>query len=419
MVLIQKILIRVALLTAIFFLANFIYEKTLWKQDLESGDGKILTDLLNAQDSADVIYMGESSNFSTHKNDTCLKSISDFAADYFPKLVFRPVHKGAIHAGTYLALLNQVKNTRRLQTIIITLNLRSFDADWINSRLETSLQRTNILFQKYPPLMNRFLLSLNAYNKKTEKQRQADFLAQISSDPLNFPYPFKYKTAHEWDGAMANGGYVNPDGSWNMPKIELACHYIKTYGFQINTETNPRIKDFDEIVKVCRHKNIRLVFNLLAENIQYADSLVGKDLVFLIKQNRDLLVKRYNKDGVVVADNLELVCGKDYIDQNWTTEHYNQWGRMRVARNLANSLKTIYPKEFTDLKINIKGCNPDPKAVTDTSFVLKALKDIENRIRLTPEWMAQIKEKAAQKNITIDEMIRLDAKYVYDTEQKK
>lgn len=414
--LLEKIAVRLLLLVIIFFTANFVYEKTFWKEDLESGEGKILTDLLNAQDSADVIYMGESSNFTTFEKDSCKKSISEFAANYFPTLVFKSIQKGAIHAGTYLALLKQIKNNRRLQTIVITLNLRSFDADWINSKLETSLQRTNILFQKYPPLVNRFLLSLNAYNKKTEKQREEDLLNQLKTDTLVFPYGFKYKTANEWDAAMANGGYKNNDGSWNMPKIELACHYIKTYAFQINIQTNPRIKDFDEIVGLCKQKNLHLVFNLLAENIQYADSLVGKDLVFLMKQNRDLLLERYNKNRVLVADNLVVVCGKDFIDQNWTTEHYKQRGRMFVAKNLANSLKQIYMKEFKEVKINLpNGCS---SIANITPEINKELIEIEKRIRLAPEWMQQIKIKAKERKISIDEMIKQDAEYIYDTEIK-
>src|ERR1700748_1402361 len=59
----KKIGVRFLFLAGIFLLANFIYKKTLWEQDLKSSDGKILTDFLNAQDSADVIYLGESSNF--------------------------------------------------------------------------------------------------------------------------------------------------------------------------------------------------------------------------------------------------------------------------------------------------------------------------------------------------------------------
>lgn len=40
------------------------------------------------------------------------------------------------------------------------------------------------------------------------------------------------------------------------------------------------------------------------------------------------------------------------------------------------------------------------------------------RIKKTNEWMKEIKRKAAQKNISIEEMIEMDAKYIYDTELK-
>ena len=412
MAILKKIALRLLLLVVIFLLVNFVYKNTLWKLDIDTYNAESLIDLLNAQDSADVIYMGESSNFTAYENDSCKKKISEFTADYFPTLVFKSVNKSAIHAGNYLALLKQVKNNRRLQTVVITLNLRSFDADWINSKLETSLQQTNVFIQTYPPIINRFLLSLNVYDKKTDEQRHKEFLTRLKHDTLKFRYDFKYKTTHEWDSAIANGTYKNEDGSWNMPKIQLACCYIKVYGFQIDTLTNPRIRDFDNIVKLCKKKNLHLVFNLLAENIQYADSLVGKDLVLLMQQNRDLLMSRYNEDGVLVADNLELVCGKDYIDQNWATEHYKQRGRISIAHNLSESLKQIYPKEYKAVKINIG----------ENWFynykVSKALRDIEKSIQSTPEWIENIKTKAKQRKISIDEMIKLDAIYMYNTEIK-
>ena len=174
-----------------------------------------------------------------------------------------------------------------------------------------------------------------------------------------------------------------------------------------------------EIVKLCKQKRVRLIFNLLAENIQYADSLVGKDLVFLMKQNRDLLIERYNRNGVLVVDNLELVCGKDYIDQNWTTEHYKQNGRMIIAQNLAISLKQIYPKKFKNINIYFKPCY-NSQTLTDSTYLInKRLLKIERNIRREPEWVKDIKEKAKKRNISLNEMIKLDAKYMYDMENHK
>jgi hypothetical protein len=224
--------------------------------------------------------------------------------------------------------------------------MRSFDAAWINSALESYLLKTKLMYLPSPPIINRFLFSLNAFENKSEKQREQDMLDQWGRDPIRFPYPFKYKTALEWDHAMAQGSYLKEDGTWDMDKINLSCHNIKAFAFQIDPETNPRLRDFDEIVKVCKGKNLNIVFNLMAENVQYADSLVGKDLIYLMHQNRDFLVERYSKQGVLVVDNLELVNGKDFVDQHWTTEHYKENGRKAIADHLAIELKKLYPQEY-------------------------------------------------------------------------
>jgi hypothetical protein len=341
----KKIIARLCLLTAIIALLNICYEKTFWKKDLDN-HADMLWELLNQQDHCDVLYFGESSDFHADSLDRSKKSINEFTADYFPSLKFGGVSRPAMHAGIFLAVIKHLSPKARVKTVVFTMNLRSFGAAWINSDLESYLQKTKVMYQPYPPIVNRFLYSLNVFENKTDKQREKDTREQWSRDQLSFPYPFPYKNVTEWNKAMANGGHLNKDGTWNKPKIDLACHYIKSYAFQINPVTNPRIKDFDEIVKVCKGKNLNIVFNLLAENIQYADSLVGKELVFLMRQNRSLLIERYSKMGVRIADNLEALKGEDFIDQDWTTEHYKEQGRRIVATKLAEQLKELYPDKY-------------------------------------------------------------------------
>ena len=79
-------------------------------------------------------------------------------------------------------------------------------------------------------------------------------------------------------------------------------------------------------------------FNILPENINLADSLVGKELVYLMRKNRDFLVQRYSGKGVVVIDNLESVQSDYFIDKNWTTEHYTDKGRIIIAKNIVEHL---------------------------------------------------------------------------------
>jgi len=341
----KTICIKFTLLLLILTGLNFIYNHTLYEKDLNEKCKEALK-IKGVQDTTDIYYFGESSNVTYETTDSIKNSISEITNFFFPGLRVTAINKYATHAGIYRDWLKQIDlRKNKPKAIVITLNLRSFDAAWIHSKLETQLQESMVLTKPYPNLLNRFFLSLQAFDNKTEWQREQDMLKEWKTKELIFPFPFKYKTVSEWDFGMSQGTYLKPDGSWDDQKIILACHYIKGYAFNLD-ENNPRIKDFDYIAGWCERNKINLYLNLMAENMEYADSLVGKELVFLMRQNRDYLIKRYNTRNSVVVDNLELVPGVEFIDQNWTTEHYYYRGRMRIAKNLAGKLKSQFKNEY-------------------------------------------------------------------------
>jgi hypothetical protein len=340
-----KILIKLVGLIIVIGILNLLYSNSYYKRDLNEKYPEAVT-IRNTQANTDIYYFGESSNVTYHPEDSLKASISELTGMFFPGLTITTINKYATHAGIYKEWIKELKMPgEKPKALIVTLNLRSFDAAWINSKLETPLRESLVLAKPYPPLFNRFLLSLQAFDNKSEQQREIEMQKKWQTDPLYFPFPFKYKTVSEWDQAMANGSYLNADGSWDMKKIELACHYIKAYAFNLNDQ-NPRVRDFDEIKKWCMNNNVALFLNLMAENIGYADSLVGKELVFLMKQNRKYLIDRYQGNNCRVVDNLEVVSGEQFIDQEWTSEHYRYKGRMAIAKNLADSLKTIYLNDY-------------------------------------------------------------------------
>lgn len=341
-------LIKVTSLLLLLPLANSIYTRYYWKDELAK-DADVLLDLLKIQDSCEVLYFGESSNFSYNaEKDSLTARISDFISYYYPTLRLGTLNSSAYHAGIYLPLIKQISSDK-VKTIIVTMNLRTFDQAAIHAELESALQKKAVMYQPRPPLLNRVLVSLNHYDDTPIAERDRKMWKQwtfdtLKSSEVDFPYP----TIKSWCAVVK---YPLPDGTEDMKKRELADHYIKAYAFQIDTLTNPRIKDFDAIVEVAKKKNIQLVFNLLAENTEYADSLVGNNLVWLMRQNRDLLVKRYTQKGAIVVDNLEAVPGWDYTDQHWTTEHYGQYGRQLIAFNVANALKKRYAPYFSHWEI--------------------------------------------------------------------
>lgn len=347
--LVIKILSRILLAVVLFFVMNLVYIKFFYKKDLDKTCAYLNT-LRSVEHESEILYFGESSNFTTDSLDQDKSKISEFIAAYDPGLKLGTVDYSAIHAGIYNRLIRQIHSGSTVKTLIITMNLRSFNADWIHSELETILKRDGVMLAKRPPLLNRFLLGLKAYENKTKEEREVLIHKAWRTENLSFEETFPYKNVHEWDSAVGNGSFTFPDGSWDIEKILLATSYIKSYGFQIDVNTNPRIHDFDEIVKYAQRRNWNLVFNLMAENTEKAGELCGRELVYLIRQNRDLLMERYNKNGVIVVDNLELVPGDYYIDKNWTTEHYTEAGRKIIAQNVAASLQKIYPDRYTALE---------------------------------------------------------------------
>ena len=343
--LIRKIALKFVSLLFLLVVINYIYKYFFYEHDLQR-----YSDVINlvraVPNDADVIYIGESSNNSFRDDDLDKRPISALIADYFPELKVYDITKPASHSGIYKILLQNIPEDSKVKTIIVTLNLRSFNAVWIHSKLETSLQKSMVLLKPYPPIVNRFLLSFKAYDIKTEEERTKQVKDEWAKETLHFPYRFPFKNVIQWDKWMAETGIKGPDGKKDWDKTQLACHYIKTYGFQIDTMTNPRIKDFDDIILLAKKRGWNLIFNLLAENTEKANKLVGKDIVFLMKENGEILKNYYQNRGITVVDNLTVVEDDQFINQNWTTEHYAEKGRKLIAKNVASALRNFYPEKY-------------------------------------------------------------------------
>lgn len=348
----KKIGLRIIVLAVLLVALNFIYAKWFYENDVQT-HSDIINLVREVPQDAQVIYLGESSNYTKRSDDVEKKSIAEFIGDYYPELNMHGITKPAAHAGIYKVLLENIPQNNDVKTVIVTLNLRSFSANWIYSNLETALQKSLVLIKPYPPLVNRFLLSFKAYDIKSDKEREAQFKAMWDNDTFNFPYDFPYNNVTSWDYAMAMSGFKDSLGNLDQAKTELACHFIKNYAFHIDTLNNIRINQFDEIIKLAQKRNWNLVFNLIAENTEKASELVGEDLIFLLERNTKILEDYYSKRGVLVVNSLNAVEDEQFIDRDWPTEHYAEKGRKAIAKNVAEAIKKLHPKEYKEKEDSI------------------------------------------------------------------
>lgn len=344
----KKFLIRIMMAVALFFVLNWIYSKGLFKKDVAEHADIMELVWKVTDDQCRIVYLGESSNNTCGNLEPGKRKISEYLSEYFPNVKTGDMTKEASHAQTYYYMLRRLPKRSAVETVVVTMNLRSFDARWIYSNLESPLREQLVLMGDYPPLMNRFLLALKVYPYPIMSDAEWDSLTEQHwrQDTLAFPYKFEWDNVYDWDSATAWRGLHNYEDVYDPKWTELACHYIKSYGFQIR-DNNPRLKDFDDIVALCHKRGWHLVFNLMAENVDKANYMVGKDLMWLMKQNHDYLLRRYGHlEDVTLVDNLNLVRDVDFIDQDWTTEHYYEEGRRIIAGNVAEALKTYYPDEY-------------------------------------------------------------------------
>ncbi len=327
MEMIKKIGIRIILLGVIVTLSNFIYKATTYKSDLLA-EGNVLSKFENGIERADILYFAASPNASIHPNDTDQRTMAQMMDDFTPTKKIEAVDTGGIHAGVFKSLIEIIPENSPAKTVVVEMNYRSFGYSWIHSTLENAIQKQLIFYNNRPAIVNRFLQGLNYYETISDKDRDAIIQHHWKNDSLPFAEPRNNVTA--WCA-------VEKWGDWTNPKRQLTDHYIKNFAFVLNDQ-NPRIKDFDEIVEICKEKKLELIFVILPENLQECEQLVDKDLVNLMKSNKDWLVNRYRAKGVDLVDCFDAVADSCFTERHFPSEHYNQVGRMIVAKAVANAI---------------------------------------------------------------------------------
>ena len=316
---------------------NWIYGKWFYHNDLMAHSDMIELSWKAAEDRLQVVYLGESSNKTYAYRDKDKRKISEMVAEGLPGLRCGDITKEASHAEIYYYLLKNIPKENCVETVIVTMNLRSFGPYWIYSSLETALQKQLVLMKGYPPLMGRALLAFKAYPIRTTSEWNQLGDKAFKKGKLDLPSPFPFETAGEWNYDFAVKGVKDAEGNRDQAMTELTSHFVKNYAFRIR-EDNVRVKDFDRIVKLCEQRGWRLYFNLMAENVDKAEALVGPELVLLMRENAQFLSERYAAKGVTVVNNLEIVRDKDFIDKNWPTEHYDEVGRKAIANRVSETI---------------------------------------------------------------------------------
>lgn len=344
----KKILLKGLAFAAVLVALNYLYRYTQYPADVAAELEE--WPRIQALQDGDIVYYGESSNSTYADQDFDKGSIADFLQPYYPGLRVRGLTFKAAHAGVYRDLIPQLDASVPQRTLVVTMTLRAFGQQWIYSRLETSLQKRMLLLGPGPALYRRLLLAFRRYDIHSEEEWMDIIRAHWKADTFNLPFDFPHHSIAAWDSAVGKATIRRPDGQTDWEATALATHYIKAYGFLIDTLENPRIADFDAIVRYAQDRGWNIVFPIIPENTEKAGALVGEPLTWMMRRNVDLLKARYTRMGATVIDLLDLLPNRDYIDQDWTTEHYFERGRRAIADTIAGAIRALRPQDFKDFR---------------------------------------------------------------------
>lgn len=335
----KYISIRILAIAILFILLNEVYYFTFWKIDVNK-HADTLENLWVVDPNSDGIYFGESSNFHQSTGETKKHRISHILDTLVPNYNIGTVDNAGLHSGTYFSLIRNIAKLKKLKFVVVTMNIRSFGPVWIHSDFETNLSKAERLIAPGPKLWNRFLISMNEYDLKTNQQRADELQYAFINEKFSVPN-LPFQCIADWDKAIAWKEWYGVRKLENQEEIALATQYIKNFAFKIDVNTNPRIHDFDAIIDWGNKHNCKVIFNILGENIEEASTLIGPTIVHLIKSNRDILIKRYRNKGAIVVDNLTAIPNESFVDRNWPTEHYNLIGKQIIAKNLADVISRL------------------------------------------------------------------------------
>lgn len=335
----MRLVVHIFFVIAVTLLANFLYVRLgLFDQDIKKCSAELVQTFDSTLEKSNIIYFGESSNFTFGETDSCKNSISGIISSQNPSYKILTINKGGIHAGTYKKFIERLYNNDNIKAIVVTLNLRSFGINWIESNLETNISRASLFYTNNPPIAKKFLLSFKAYDNQEEFQRNEKIKYHYKHDRFDLKN-LPFHTVRDWDKLVFHEGIKDLNGDKDQGATEVACHFIKNYAFHLD-ESNPRVKDLDRIASICAEKQIKLIYNLLPENYEKAEKFFGEDLITLMDQNVSFLKSRYANE-VIFIDSSRLLPDSVFIDKNWPTEHYFYTGRLKVAEEINKRLKEL------------------------------------------------------------------------------
>ncbi len=328
---------RLSLCVILFFVANFFYAKFMFARDVKKYS-PLKPVLDSVYKTADIIYLGESSNTSFNPwTDTLSQSIADFIQGYMPFKKVGSISHESFHLGLFRKILVLYPRDSQ-KTIIVTLNIRAMSPPSVFSGTEARNQQEALFYSDRLPLLTRIFLSLHYYDNANASEREREKMRTWRTRSIKLGQG-SWETARDW---MYANNKFNDKHPVPTKLRDMSDAYIKEFGFLLDAH-NPRVQDLRAMIAFAKANHIPILFHILPENLEYARALWGQQLVQYLEYNHGYLLHMLQKENMEYVDNFAIARGVDFTDQWYPTEHFNTRIRRLIALSLAQKLNPAGP----------------------------------------------------------------------------
>ena len=278
---------------------------------------------LRGQD-VEVLFMGDSTVFTTRKDDSNFSSIPDMLQRELPNVHVAHIYDAAYSLTLYEAMAAYLADTKAsVDTVVFPVNMRL-----VAPQLE-------ILPHRY-------------FDKELLFLRHDSFLFRVAYRPLASFKTFTFRPVlvedfqqlHVLDGTTDLGpvGEFNPQYEIHISEEQRARLVTFFYMYSLTPESQA-LSEFGRMLDALNRAGIRALPYVTPLDIETGEHYLGDRFRVRIRENVALFKEAAEARGVQLLDLSAALPDASFIRSSYPDEHLRDIGRQAVAERLAEALR--------------------------------------------------------------------------------
>ncbi len=275
-------------------------------------------EFMEAVNSADILYFGDSTVRTTSPSDTQKKPMFTYLQELTPQLKVTGLTHDGFDSQIFYEYTKAIsKNDKKPSVVVFPINLRSFSDTWSYdfTNQKTYLSCMNTSFFPYMTFIENFIIPVfpQSYGFKGEAVSYGNYEQQLQN-------VLKAKKS-----------------TYNKEQNDrVAAYYLYAL-----TKKHKNVLALEESIKVLKKSNVFVLLYITPIDYEEGRAHYGKTFDKVVKTNIQQIKKQLTQKGVTILDLSYSLPSNAFAWQGigYINEHLNSQGRKFVAEKISDTIK--------------------------------------------------------------------------------